>query len=622
MRTCCKRISVPLILLMLITGRLQLAAQTAPTSKIDLNNLDAFKVAPSGNWQIAGNVTSDRNKNQDLKAVSGKGVLVNLMDARKKDNLQTTWEHADIDLDIDFLMPQGSNSGIYLQGRYEIQLFDSWHIENPKFSDCGGIYQRWDDTKQGAAKGYNGISPRINAAKAPGLWQHLFVSFQAPRFDALGNKTSNARFLKVTLNGATIHENLEVTGPTRAALFNDEKPTGPLYFQGDHGPVAFRNIQYTLFNPTAVQLIDLKYALYKGKFDKMPALSGLKPVKEAETNEINVRLAEVADEYLISFTGSINVPQAGLYTLLCTGSGGIVLTVADSTWKQNHAVDEWTPRGKTFSLKAGINKFSLVNYKSNPKRSPRLGLYLEGPNIRRVSLHGYSSVAEGSARPPIALPTQPDVQINRCFTMHQGRIKPYSIAIGTPDRLNYLYNLNQGNLMQVWNGPYLNMAGMWDDRGGTQLAYPLNSSVVFPDKPSLAVLSSINAAWPDSNVVKVAYTLKGYSLDNAGYPTYRYTWQGLDVEDKITVADQGKKFLRNFNISGASNGPVFCLLAEGKVIEQSGANAYIIDDRNYYLDLEGKDLKPEIRKVDGGEQLVLPVPVKDGKANFSYSYIW
>ena len=51
-----------------------------------------------------------------------------------------------------------------------------------------------------------------------------------------------AKFIKVALNGKVLHENVEATGPTRSSRFNDEKPTGPLQIQGDHGPVALRNI--------------------------------------------------------------------------------------------------------------------------------------------------------------------------------------------------------------------------------------------------------------------------------------------------------------------------------------------------------------------------------------------
>jgi hypothetical protein len=80
----------------------------------------------------------------------------------------------------------------------------------------------------------------------------LEVVFRAPRFDQQGSKIGNARFVKVVLNGQIIHEDVEVTGPTRAATFeNDpEAKKGPLMLQGDHGPVAYRNIM--------LQPLDLK----------------------------------------------------------------------------------------------------------------------------------------------------------------------------------------------------------------------------------------------------------------------------------------------------------------------------------------------------------------------------
>jgi hypothetical protein len=72
----------------------------------------------------------------------------------------------------------------------------------------------------------------------------MVIEFQAPRFEG-DKKVGNAKFVKVILNGETIHENIEVTAPTPACLTGKEAPTGPVMFQGDHGPVAFRNIQIT-----------------------------------------------------------------------------------------------------------------------------------------------------------------------------------------------------------------------------------------------------------------------------------------------------------------------------------------------------------------------------------------
>ena len=81
------------------------------------------------------------------------------------------------------------------------------------------------------------------AARSGNAAQSFDVLFRAPRFDATGKKIENARFIKVTHNGQIIQENVEVPRPTCAAHWLDEKPTGPLMLQGDHGPVAYRNLR-------------------------------------------------------------------------------------------------------------------------------------------------------------------------------------------------------------------------------------------------------------------------------------------------------------------------------------------------------------------------------------------
>lgn len=210
---------------------------------IPFDSLDAFR-APHGDWQIVRGVILDADNPKILRAEPGKGVALN-GPAGRTNHLFTEREHGDVELHIEFVVPEGSNSGVYFQGRYEIQILDSWGVEEPQHSDCGGIYQRWNDAPglSEDQRGFDGRPPRINASSKPGDWQSFDVVFRAPRFDAEGNKIENAKFVSVKHNGILIHENEELTGPTRAAAFNDEQPTGPLMLQGDHGPVAFRNLR-------------------------------------------------------------------------------------------------------------------------------------------------------------------------------------------------------------------------------------------------------------------------------------------------------------------------------------------------------------------------------------------
>jgi hypothetical protein len=221
-----------------------LLAQQPNVKNVELTDLSAFK-NPGSSWQIVGGVAADINKENFLYTSKGAGILVNFPTKNQHGaDLFSVAEHGDIDLELDYMMASGSNSGIYLQGTYELQLEDSWATKNANYANNGGIYERWNDSKPEGQKGYEGHSPRQNASKAPGLWQHLKISFQAPRFNNSGVKIANARFLKVELNGVLIQENVDLSGPTRGSMSANEQASGPLRLQGDHGAVAFRNIKF------------------------------------------------------------------------------------------------------------------------------------------------------------------------------------------------------------------------------------------------------------------------------------------------------------------------------------------------------------------------------------------
>ena len=139
-------------------------------------------------------------------------------------DLLTLKKFTDFELHVEFLAT--SNSGVYLQGRYEIQVDNSFG-QKPGLHSCGAIYGR--------------IAPSKNMAKKPTEWQTYQVQFRAPRGKD-GKVTEKAR---VTLiwNGEKVIDNGEIQGPTGAALDGKVLEPGPILLQGDHGRVAFRNIK-------------------------------------------------------------------------------------------------------------------------------------------------------------------------------------------------------------------------------------------------------------------------------------------------------------------------------------------------------------------------------------------
>lgn len=128
-----------------------------------------------------------------LTAIEGTGVLAALKKV-KNGNVFSKQAFGDCEVQLEFLIGKGSNSGIKLHGLYEVQLYDSHGKEKPDGTDCGGIYPHWEfKTKFWMRKltyTDNGYPPLVNAAKPAGQWQTLKIVFKAPRFDDGGKKTT------------------------------------------------------------------------------------------------------------------------------------------------------------------------------------------------------------------------------------------------------------------------------------------------------------------------------------------------------------------------------------------------------------------------------------------------
>lgn len=160
-----------------------------------------------------------------------RGKLV--MDKLLAADCETKQKFGDHTLHVEFRTPfkpyargqARGNSGVYLQGRYECQVLDSFGLEGEN-NECGGIYQ--------IAK------PLVNMCLPPLTWQTYDIDFTAAKYDASGKKTANAR-ATIKHNGVVIHDNLELPKGTPGK--NPEGP-GPdvIYFQGHGNPVVYRNI--------------------------------------------------------------------------------------------------------------------------------------------------------------------------------------------------------------------------------------------------------------------------------------------------------------------------------------------------------------------------------------------
>lgn len=160
------------------------------------------------------------NKNRVNGFIVKDGVLVNNAiqpengERIRYGNLRTVEEYEDFNLTLELNIPPHSNSGVYLRGIYEIQVMDSYGRETDSHN-LGALYSR--------------ITPTESAEKPAGAWQTLDI-------------TLCERHITVILNGITIINNQPAYGPTGGAISSDVFAPGPIYLQGDHGEILYRNI--------------------------------------------------------------------------------------------------------------------------------------------------------------------------------------------------------------------------------------------------------------------------------------------------------------------------------------------------------------------------------------------
>lgn len=188
---------------------------------------------PQNGWSQGGNASADR---RGVALGGGTGVLANL---DSKEELISEQNYGSGFYHVEFLIGEHANSGVYLQGRYEVQIYDSFGKPDNKltYADCGSIYARRN------TKGdFDGHPALVNAVHMPGVWNTYDILFQAAKFDAKGKKVADAVMKEVRLNGVVVQKDVELSGQTGGPLKENEVARGPLRIQGDHGKIAIRNV--------------------------------------------------------------------------------------------------------------------------------------------------------------------------------------------------------------------------------------------------------------------------------------------------------------------------------------------------------------------------------------------
>ena len=160
---------------------------------------------------------------------------------------------------------------------------------------------------------------------------------------------------------------------------------------------------------------------------------------------------------------------------------------------------------------------------------------------------------------------------------------------------------------------------MWYGRGGEQLGSPIGTPILFSGNPAIAILENENSVWPDAIIDADNYKQLGYELDNDGSPSFLTELHGSLIRSSFIPLDDSRGLKKVISVEAKAT--IWHKIAEGSTIEKLSNNSYLIDDKNYFVELsEANQQELAIRTSEGKKELLVKIPV--GKKEINYTIIW
>jgi azurin len=376
--------------------------------------------------------------------------------------------------------------------------------------------------------------------------------------------------------------------------------------------------------PMGVGLKDLQFALYLGNWSRLPDFSKLKPHREGKVDDnlIAVNLDDYKNEFGVVFTGKLNAPRKGSYRFFLSSDDGARILIDG---KEVVAYDGIHPAGdikeKGLPLDKGEHEFRLEYFQGGGN----IELYAawKGADFQITPLSKWLHPNwKGGAKKqkefdPIPLVVKDEPVIYRNFIQGAGN---RGIGVGYPGGINLAWSAESMNLSLIWRGAFIDAAKHWNSRGGGHQA-PLGYDVLQPTgevTPAFFVTEKPDAEWPKWDKAKSydGFEWKGYTLDAKRAPTFRYTWQGAEIEETFTTEGNGNKpdgnakLIRTVTINGKLPENAWYRLGVGKFEAKEGVFTFK-GPQKYSVTAAGALL--------AGPNLI--IPAKTGTMTITYQWV-
>lgn len=574
-------------------------------------------------WSLVGAIQGDGWPVTTLTTIPGDGIIY--VDAGKATSLHLPLEHGSTDLMLEFIHSPNAFFGLYLQGRYRLDL------QGP--AGAGTLYSGSQESGETAGR----YTPLVAAERSPGVWQRLRIVFKAPQFDEQGKKVASATVDQIYLNGQLIHHQRELYAPSTGATAADEIPLGGLVLWAERGQAAIRNLQYRQQTPPSsyvgsdgvpvLVMPTLRYQYYEwpGTVDRLPDLSQRTPKKSGQAPLFDLAyVQDRAEQYGILYEGVVEIPKAGEYTFFVKSDDGAKLYIDDQLLIDNDGTHAPEEKQGQIELTEGPHTLQLAFFQGGGGDYLTVAYRASGGQQRYLN----STDPEEAAQPPagrqLEVMTDAEPYLLRSFVYfpigQSSRKRTHAISVGEANGPHYTLDLSDGSLLMAWNGAFVDALEMWDNRGIPQIVRPMGATVAFAGDPQWAILNEPAAAWPDTLASDPTFRHLRYELDDQGRPTFHYQYGEARLTDRLLPGDEPRSLVRHLSAS-EMEGNLYALLARGAAVTKTATGQYYIEGGDYIISVrEQQNARIYIRE-EGATQAVVARFAGD-EAAVSYQIDW
>lgn len=488
---------------------------------------------------------------------------------------------------------------------------------------------------------------------APNLHESAFVkSTEAEPLVAVilkGIHKEDAKYLQqmVPLEAALNDEQIaavaayvrkEFGGPTTVIKPNDVKNWRKEY-KSRSVPWKRSELAQIVARAEAGQMLrNVSYAVYQGKWSKLPDFSTMEPIQRGEIKNGKITLdvvKDLKDNFGVIYEGDLKIAHSDTYEFALHSDDGSALIIDGENVILHDGIHPGSVKTGKEKLEAGEHTFKILYFEGSGQQE--LGLSVKAKAIGEIALSNRALKAGKKAKvyPPIILkPENGEAIVHRAFLPNA---KPRAIGVGYPGGINLVWDADVLNLAYMWRGEFMDTSPHWNARGS-------GSKPVGGPKVEIAhglpfqQLESLDETWVPFSEAKIKYErdkpnpekeitfninhpdyqFHGYRLDKKRFPTFNYTYQDLEVADTFTPGtSEGKDtIVRTISINGKAGENTYFRISDLAPGEPRGDSEWIQIGSMEML-IEGAD--PTFRNTRGKKEVLALI---EGDREIKVTYRW